>query len=148
MAPDGGVHSVDPRMISAHDVVFQPEDVLAPGERDVHLESTFQGGDPYEEHLLGLQRARVLVLVHLIPYLLALPVVLLRGKHACETDWIFLVQLPVVRRNLAAERVGQNKAANFLRDDGPIQCQRREARHGVGTVVLPSRSGARLEPEL
>jgi len=41
-------------MTGAHDVVFQPEEVLAQGEPDVHLESTVHGGDTYEEPLFPL----------------------------------------------------------------------------------------------
>ena len=74
MAPDGGVHPVKPRMTGAHHGVFQPEEVLARDERDVHLDSPVQGGDPQEEPLLGLRKALVLVLFHRIRGLLSLPI--------------------------------------------------------------------------
>jgi len=134
-------------MTGAHDVVFQPEEVLAQGKRDAHLENTVQGGDAHEQPLLD-RKARVLVLVHLIVYLLAPLDILLRGKHEHERDRLFLVQLPVVRRNPATARVSQSKTGHFFRDDGPIRCQRRETRHGVCTVVLLSWSGAHLVPKL
>jgi len=54
-------------MSSAHHVVFQPQEVLAQGERDVNLDSPVQGCDTDEEALLGLLEAGVRVLVHLIP---------------------------------------------------------------------------------
>jgi len=39
VAPDEGVHPVDPRMSSAHHAVLQPQEVLAHCKRDVHLDS-------------------------------------------------------------------------------------------------------------
>ena len=67
MAPDGGVPPVNPRMTGAHHVVFQPQEILAHGERDLHLDSPVAGGDTDEEALLGLREAGVPVLIHLIP---------------------------------------------------------------------------------
>jgi len=66
VALDGGVHPVDPEMTCPHQVVFHPEEVLAQDERDVHLKRPVQGGNTQEEPLLGLLKARVLVLVHLL----------------------------------------------------------------------------------
>jgi len=54
-------------MTGTHHVVFQPQEVLVQGERDVHLDSPVEGGDTDEEALLGLREAGVRVLVHLIP---------------------------------------------------------------------------------
>jgi len=39
VAPAGDVHAVNGRVTSAHHVVFQPEEVLAQDERNVHLGS-------------------------------------------------------------------------------------------------------------
>jgi len=134
-------------MTGAHDVFIQLEEVPTQGVRDVHLGSTVQRGDTHEEPFVRLVKAQMLVLVHLIPCILAPLEIFLRSDHACQRDRLLLVQLPIVKRDPATGILSKRKAGNIFRDDRPVERQRREARHGVGTVVLPSRPLAYLVPK-